>query len=114
MAASASPYLPGTDMARFVREMLEFVGLGEADVAAIRRSAPIVLGDADRVTAALYDHFLAFPRSARFFLREDGTVDAERLERRKHSLTRWLASSRPRSGRRRRWPRASPGTSCCS
>ncbi len=83
-------YLPATDMPRFLREMTEFVGLGEADVTAIRRSAPLVLENADRLTAALYDHFLAFPRSARFFLGEDGNVDAVRLERRKHSLTRWL------------------------
>ncbi len=83
-------YLPATDMPRFLREMMEFVGLGAADVAAIRGSAPIVLRHAERLTEALYEHFLKFPRSARFFLREDGTVDGERLERRKHSLTRWL------------------------
>jgi hypothetical protein len=83
-------YLPGTDMARFVREMMEFVDLGDADVAAIRRSAPLVLRHADWLTTALYEHFLEFPRSAQFFLRDDGSVDAERLERRKHSLARWL------------------------
>jgi hypothetical protein len=87
---SDAPYLPGTDMPRFVREMMEFVDLDEADVAAIRRSAPLVLRDADRLTTALYEHFLKFLRSAQFFLRDDGSVDAERLERRKHSLTRWL------------------------
>jgi hypothetical protein len=86
-------YLPATDMPRFVREMLEFVDLGEADVAAIRRSAPIVLRQAERLAAALYEHFLAFPRSARFFLRDDGAPDLERLERRKHSLTRWLRAT---------------------
>ena len=80
-------------MARFVREMMEFVDLGESDVAAIRRSAPAVLRHVDGLTAALYEHFLRFPRSAQFFLREDGTVDAERLERRKHSLGRWLRES---------------------
>ena len=87
---AAEGYLPGTDMPRFIREMMEFVGIGEADVAAIRGSAPVVLRHADRLTAALYDHFLAFARSARFFLRDDGSVDTERIERRKHSLTRWL------------------------
>jgi hypothetical protein len=80
-------------MARFTREMLEFVGLGETDVVAIRRSAPVVLAHSERITAGLYDHFLTFPRSARFFLREDGDVDRERLERRKHSLGRWLRES---------------------
>ena len=83
-------YIPGTAMPRFVRDMMEFVGLDEGDVAVIRGSAPVVLRHADRLTAALYEHFLAFPRSARFFLREDGSVDSERIERRKHSLARWL------------------------
>ena len=87
---SDASYLPATDMPRFLREMMEFVDLGEADVAAIRRSAPIVLRDPEALAAALYEHFLKFPRSARFFLREDGQVDAPRIERRKHSLVRWL------------------------
>jgi hypothetical protein len=89
-ASTASGYIPGADMPRFIREMMEFVGLGEADVDAIRCSAPMVLEHADELTSALYEHFLRFPRSARFFLREDGSVDTERIERRKHSLTRWL------------------------
>lgn len=88
-----SSYLPATDMPRFVRETMEFVGLGDDDVAAIRRSAPAVLRQGDRFTAALYDRFLRFPRSARFFRGEDGGVDAERLQRRKHSLGRWLRES---------------------
>jgi len=89
-ATAPESYIPGTDMPRFIREMMEFVGLGEPDVAAIKSSAPAVLRHADELTAALYDHFLKFARSARFFLREDGSVDTERIERRKHSLTRWL------------------------
>lgn len=92
-AAGGPAYLPATDMPRFIRDLMEFVGLGDEDVAAIRRSAPVVLRHEQRLTAALYDHFLRFPRSAQFFLAEDGTVDAERLERRKHSLGRWLRES---------------------
>ena len=87
---AATGYLPGTDMPRFVREMMEFVGLDEADVAAIRRSAPCVLRHGDELTTALYEHFLKFRRSAQFFLRDDGSVDTERVDRRKHSLARWL------------------------
>jgi len=83
-------YLPGTDMPRFIRDMMEFVGMSEADVAAIRRSAPNVLGHERELTTALYDHFIKFPRSAQFFLKPDGEVDQVRLERRKHSLGRWL------------------------
>jgi hypothetical protein len=85
-----TPYLPATDMPRFVREMSEFVGLGEADIAVIRRTAPMVLEQEAAFTAALYEHFLKFPATARFFLGEDGAPDLARLERRKHSLGRWL------------------------
>jgi hypothetical protein len=42
------------------------------------------------LTAAVYDHFLRHPAAARFFLGPDGAADPERLERRKHSLARWL------------------------
>lgn len=86
-------YLPGTDMPRFLREQMEFVGLGEAEVAVIRRTTPVVLRHEAAITAALYEHFLRFPETARFFLGEDGAPDLERLERRKHSLGRWLRVS---------------------
>ena len=84
------PYLPATDMPRFVREMLEFVGFTDADADAVRASAPLVLPHVDSLTAALYEHFLKFRRSAEFFFRDDGEVDAARIDRRKHSLARWL------------------------
>jgi len=83
-------YLPATDLSRFVGDLLEFVGFGGADVEAVRQTAPIVMRDAERFSGALYERFLGLPRAAKFFLRADGSVDAERLERRKHSLTRWL------------------------
>ncbi|HEX9822321.1 MAG TPA: protoglobin domain-containing protein [Methylomirabilota bacterium] len=84
------PYLPATDMPRFLRELAEFVGLDDGEVAAIRRTAPLVLARESALTAALYEHFLKFPASARFFLGEDGEPDRTRIERRRHSLARWL------------------------
>jgi hypothetical protein len=87
---SNQPYLPGADLPRFTGELSEFVGLDDADLAVIRRTAPIVLAHEADFTTALYEHFLKFPWSARFFLAEDGTPDAVRIERRKHSLGRWL------------------------
>jgi len=77
-------------MPRYVRELMGFVGLGEDDVRVIRASAPVVLRHEQELTTALYDHFLEFPDSARFFLGEDGAPDLARIERRKHSLGRWL------------------------
>ena len=68
MTESDRPYLPGADLARFVRELSEFVGLDDGDLAAIRRTAPIVLAQESAFTTALYEHFLKFPSSARFFL----------------------------------------------
>jgi len=87
---SDRPYLPGADLPRFVRELSEFVGLDDGDLAAIRHTAPIVLAQEAAFTTALYEHFLKFPSSARFFLKEDGAPDTVRIERRKHSLGRWL------------------------
>jgi protoglobin len=49
-----------------------------------------VLRHGDELTTALYEHFLKFRRSAQFFLRDDGSIDTERVDRRKHSLARWL------------------------
>ena len=81
---------PGADLERFVRELAEFVGLDEADGAMIRASAPAILKHEVALTGALYDHFLRFPATARFFLGPDGEPDRTRIERRKHSLARWL------------------------
>ena len=81
---------PGADMEGFVHELIEFVGLNDADVDAIRRTAPHVLKHERAITSALYEHFLQFPYTARFFLQDDGSPDEHRLERRKHSLGRWL------------------------
>jgi len=83
-------YLPGADMERFLKEQLAFVGFTDDDAAVIRTSAPHVLAREAELTTALYDHFLSMPDSARFFLGPDGAPDQVRLQRRKHSLARWL------------------------
>jgi hypothetical protein len=81
---------PGADLERYVRELAEFVGLDETDTAAIRASAPAILKHEAALTTALYEHFLRFPATARFFLGPDGAPDRARIDRRKHSLARWL------------------------
>jgi Protoglobin len=88
--SSEQPYLPGADMQGFIRELLDFVGFTDADAEVVRRTAPLVLKHERAITDALYEHFLKFPGSARFFLLPDGSPDQPRLERRKHSLGRWL------------------------
>jgi hypothetical protein len=84
---------PGADMEGFIRELAAFVGFDEAAMAAVRASAPAVLKHEAALTAAVYEHFLKFPASARFFLGPDGEPDRARIERRRHSLGRWLRES---------------------
>ncbi|HEY7204969.1 MAG TPA: protoglobin family protein [Methylomirabilota bacterium] len=81
---------PGADMEGYLRELAAFVGFDDTDAAAIRASAPVILRHEAALTTALYDHFLRFPATARFFLGPDGAPDRARIERRKHSLARWL------------------------
>jgi hypothetical protein len=90
MMSSQPYYPPGADMQGFVQELMEFIGFAEADIAIVRRTAPVLLKHERAITDAFYEHFLKFPAAARFFLLPDGTPDQPRLERRKHSLGRWL------------------------
>ena len=76
-----------------MEEVASFVGLGQAELDALRTTAPAVLKHAEEITASVYDHFLEYPESRNFFLTETGEVNQDRLARRKHSLTRWLRGS---------------------
>lgn len=76
-----------------MRQMADFVGLTEDDLALIRSSAPALLPRADELAAAVYERFLSYPATARYFLHRDGAVNETRLARRKHSLARWLRNS---------------------
>jgi hypothetical protein len=88
--SSEQLHAPGADMPGFVQELMDFVGFTAADIEVIRRTAPALLKHEGDITDALYEHFLKFPSAARFFLLPDGSPDQSRLERRKHSLGRWL------------------------
>jgi hypothetical protein len=82
--------MTAADLPRLLDDLGAFVGLDEAEVTLVRRTAPLVLAREAELSAALYEHFGRFPESARFFLDETGAVDADRIERRRHSLGRWL------------------------
>jgi len=91
------PYLPCHRHAAFIRDMMEFVELTERDVVAIRSSAPVVLRHAEALTAALYEKFLALPRSARFFRVRTAPSTPNGWSGASTSLARWHA--RPGSRR---------------
>ena len=83
--------MPGiVDWAGRMKQMAEFVGLSQADVELIQSTAGLLVPHAEALTSAIYDHFLLFPETRKFFLLEDGEVDQGRIARRKHSLIRWL------------------------
>ena len=73
--------------------MVDFVGLTPAELELVQSTSPILLARADELTSAIYAHFLKFPEARKFFLADDGEVDPERIDRRKHSLARWLQTS---------------------
>ncbi len=76
-----------------MQQMADFMGFSEEDLELVRASGPILLDRADELTSAVYDHFMQFPQTARFFLTPEGEIDQTRLDRRKHSLARWLRHS---------------------
>ena len=76
-----------------MEEVARFVGLGPAELDILRATAPAVLKHADELTASVYERFLEFPDSRKFFLTEAGEVNQDRLAKRKHSLARWLRGS---------------------
>jgi hypothetical protein len=95
----AASRIPGVDMQRIVdwparmKEVAEFVGLDHSELEVIESTRELVLARGEAMTAAVYDHFLKFPETRRFFLEEGGEIDEAKLDRRKHSLLRWLTGS---------------------
>jgi len=76
-----------------MKEVAEFVGLDQSELEVIESTRELVLARGEEMTAAVYDHFLKSPETRRFFLEEGGEVDEAKLDRRKHSLLRWLTGS---------------------
>ena len=76
-----------------MQELAEFVGLDPEGLELIRSTRDLILAHGDDLTASVYDNFLDFPETRRFFTDEHGEVNEDRLTRRKHSLMRWLRGS---------------------
>ena len=76
-----------------MKEVAGFVGLGQGELDIIESTRELVLARGEEITGAVYDHFLKFPETRRFFLEEGGEIDEAKLDRRKHSLLRWLTGS---------------------
>ena len=76
-----------------LRELADFVGLDEDELVLIRSTADVVMEHSEALTATVYDNFIKYPETRKFFLNAEGEVDDVRLTRRKHTLARWLRGS---------------------
>ena len=76
-----------------MKEVAGFVGLDQDELEVIQSTRDLVLARGEELTAEVYDHFLKFPQARKFFLTSEGQGDQEKLDRRKHSLQRWLRGS---------------------
>jgi len=70
------------DWSARMKEVADFVGLDQAELDVIESTRDLVLAKGEEITAAVYDHFLKFPETRRFFLEEEGKVDEQKLDRR--------------------------------
>jgi hypothetical protein len=66
-------------------------GFSAVDAALVRETAGPVAAGCQAAAAAVYDHLLAIPETARWFLRPDGTPDEAALAQRRRTLADWLA-----------------------
>jgi hemoglobin-like flavoprotein len=106
LLAGASPGRPGMQEVRMsetasklinwaerFKEMVDFVGLSEADRQLIKASAPIVLAQARRLNDFMYDRLLEYPQARKFFVTADDLPDRKRIEDNKETMISWLRAT---------------------
>jgi len=83
----------GRRMDIHLQQMAEFVDFTKEDANLIRQSGPTILAHGEAITKAVYDHLLQQPGTHNFFRKPDGSIDEERIERRRAGLAKWLTRS---------------------
>src|SRR5262245_32171885 len=78
--------------ARFA-EMIDFVGLTEADRQLVKTSAPVIMAHADSLTDRTYDHLLKYPQARKFFVTDKDEPDPKRIEDNKQTMISWLRAT---------------------
>ncbi|MBI5301882.1 MAG: Rieske 2Fe-2S domain-containing protein [Chloroflexi bacterium] len=82
------------DAGRYFKYMADFVGLKDADVQAIRQSAPVIEKHLPEIVSKFYAHLLRYPPTRKFFLKKDGVVDQDYVELRMRHLTNfWIRTA---------------------
>ena len=74
--------------------MAEFVGFTQADAETIAQTRPIIEKHLPNIVADFYDQLLRYPPTRKVFLKPDGTIDQEYVEKRMlFQINFWLRSA---------------------
>lgn len=82
---------PAPDAAARVALAARLIGFSDADAALVRETAAPVAAVREAAAAAVYDHLLSIPETARWFQHPDGRPDQDALAERRRTLADWLA-----------------------
>jgi len=75
------------DSGQYLRYMMDFVGFTDADVQAVKDSGLIIEKHLPNIVTDFYTNLLRYPPTRKHFLKKDGTVDQDYLQKRMHHLT---------------------------
>jgi nitrite reductase/ring-hydroxylating ferredoxin subunit len=75
------------DSGAYFRYMMEYIGFTPEDAAAIRQSSLVIEKHIPSIVAAFYAQLLRYPPTRKFFLKKDGSIDQDYLQKRMHHLT---------------------------
>jgi nitrite reductase/ring-hydroxylating ferredoxin subunit len=74
------------DSGPYFRYMTEFVGFTEADALAIKQSQLVIEKYIPSIVADFYAHLLRYPPTRKYFLKADGSIDQDYLQKRMSHL----------------------------
>jgi len=75
------------DSGRFFRQAMNFIGFTEADAKAIRQSSLVIEKHIPNIVADFYENLLRYPFTRKHFLKKDGNIDQDYLQKRMQHLS---------------------------
>ena len=91
---SPMPKRGAEDAGRYFRYMAEFVGFTRADAETIAQTRPIIEKHLPNIVADFYDQLLRYQPTRKLFLKPDGTIDQEYVEKRMlFQINFWLRTA---------------------
>ncbi|NPV77184.1 MAG: Rieske 2Fe-2S domain-containing protein [Anaerolineae bacterium] len=75
------------DSGRFFRQAMDFIGFTEEDSQAIRQSSLVIEKHIPNIVADFYENLLRYPFTRKHFLKKDGSIDQDYLQKRMQHLS---------------------------